>query len=62
MWRNNWGIAPSGSLDEPLYGSTDAQDQRQFVKPTTEEIKQKFLKVEYQTIRRLPRLDICSLR
>lgn len=20
MWRNNWGISPSGKLDEPLYG------------------------------------------
>lgn len=21
MWRNNWGISPSGKLDEPLYGN-----------------------------------------
>ena len=55
MWRNNWGISPSGSLDEPLYGSEDATAQRQFKEPTREEIKAKFLKVEYQTIRRLPK-------
>jgi hypothetical protein len=55
MWRNNWGIAPSGQLDEPLYGSTAAQAHRKFSTPSREEIKAKFLKVEYQTIRRLPR-------
>jgi hypothetical protein len=55
-WRNNWGIAPSGSLDEPLYGSTDAHENRTFEKTiTVEDIKAKFLKVEYQTIRRLPK-------
>jgi hypothetical protein len=55
MWRNNWGIAPSGRLDEPLYGSTAAHNHRKFSTPTRDEIKSKFLKVEYQTIRRLPR-------
>jgi hypothetical protein len=55
LWRNNWGIAPSGSLDEPLYGSTTAQEERSFADISLEEIKAKFLKVEYQTIRRLPR-------
>jgi len=54
-WRNNWGISPSGSLDEPLYGSAHAQAQRQIQEPTREDIQAKFLKVEYQTIRRLPR-------
>mmetsp|Transcript_1276 Transcript_1276/g.1632 ORF Transcript_1276/g.1632 Transcript_1276/m.1632 type:complete len:413 (-) Transcript_1276:212-1450(-) len=53
MWRNNWGIAPSGLLDE-VYGSAEYMAQRQFKEPTREEIKAKFLKVEYQTIRRLP--------
>jgi hypothetical protein len=56
MWRNNWGIAPTGRLDAPLYGSSEALDSRRMVAtPTVEEIKAMFVKVEYQTIRRLPR-------
>jgi hypothetical protein len=56
MWRNNWGIAPEGStLDEPLYGSSTAHEDRSFANVSVEEVKQKVLKVEYQTIRRLPR-------
>jgi len=55
LWRNNWGIAPSGTLDEPLYGSDDAQEHRTFTQPTIDAMKSKWLKVEYQTIRRLPR-------
>jgi hypothetical protein len=56
MWRNNWGIAPAGSsIDEPLYGSTSAHARRSFTNVSVEEVKQKVLKVEYQTIRRLPR-------
>ncbi|CAE8621260.1 unnamed protein product [Polarella glacialis] len=54
LWRNNWGIAPSGTLDEPLYGSTDAQNQRSFADITVDDVMAKFIKVEYQTIRRLP--------
>lgn len=54
MWRNNWGIDPTGKLHEPLYGSTEAHSKRKFSKPTIDDIKAKFLKVEYQTIRRLP--------
>ena len=55
MWRNNWGIAPEGStLDEPLYGSITAQKHRSFTNLSVEKVKQKVLKVEYQTIRRLP--------
>jgi hypothetical protein len=55
LWRNNWGISPSGALDNPLYGSTGATRRRSMMQvPTIEEIKSKFLKVEYQTIRRLP--------
>jgi dimethylamine monooxygenase subunit A len=58
LWRNNWGLAPSGSLDEPLYGSTEALELRRMVKVTPEDIKAtKFIKVEYQTIRRLPRTN-----
>ena len=57
MWRNNWGISPSGDLDKPLYGSALAQDARAMSSDsvTAETIKSKFLKVEYQTIRRLPK-------
>jgi hypothetical protein len=55
MWRNNWGISASGDLDNPLYGTSDAHSERKFSKPSREEIKAKFLKVEYQTIRRLPK-------
>jgi dimethylamine monooxygenase subunit A len=58
LWRNNWGLAPSGSLDEPLYGSADAHEMRKMVQVTPEDIKTtKFIKVEYQTIRRLPRTN-----
>ncbi len=57
MWRNNWGISPSGDLDKPLYGSALAQDARAMSSDsvTAETIKSRFLKVEYQTIRRLPK-------
>lgn len=55
VWRNNWGIAPTGDLEEPLYGSTAQQDMRSFKQPTRADIESKWLKVEYQTLRRLPR-------
>ena len=58
MWRNNWGISPSGDLDKPLYGSALAQDARSMsadVVTCSTTIQSKFLKVEYQTIRRLPK-------
>jgi dimethylamine monooxygenase subunit A len=57
MWRNKWGISPSAELDKPLYGSSAAQEQRTMSADgvTEETIKAKFLKVEYQTIRRLPK-------
>lgn len=55
LWRNNWAIAPSGRLDEPVYGTEEATASRQLEgKPTVAELEAKFLKVEYQTIRRLP--------
>jgi dimethylamine monooxygenase subunit A len=54
LWRNNWGIAGTGSLDEPLYGSVTAHEERRMATVTLAEVKQKYLKVEYQTIRRLP--------
>ena len=55
MWRNNWAIAPTENLDEPLYGSEAATANRKLPgKPSVEALESKFLKVEYQTIRRLP--------
>lgn len=53
MWRNHWGISPSDRLDEPLYESAAAQDQRAMGEITREMFLAKFLKVEYQSIRRL---------
>lgn len=56
MWRNNWGIAPNGKLDEPLYGSSSAHENRTMTnKPSRDEILSLHLEVEYQTIRRLPK-------
>lgn len=52
MWRNNWGISKTAALDQPLYGSSTAQQERRMNNDT---IHDKFLKVEYQTIRRLPK-------
>jgi dimethylamine monooxygenase subunit A len=55
LWRNNWGIAGTATLDEPLYGSTTAHEERRMKTLTSvDEVKKKYLKVEYQTIRRLP--------
>lgn len=55
LWRNNWGISPSGELDKPLYGSNEAHAHRTVQSPTREQVRSSFLKVEYQTIRRLPK-------
>ena len=57
VWRNNWGISPSYALDKPLYASALAQDELTMSADgvTSETIKSKFLEVEYQTIRRLPK-------
>jgi hypothetical protein len=55
LWRNNWGISPSGELDKPLYGSNEAHAHRTVQSPTREQVRGTFLKVEYQTIRRLPK-------
>ena len=55
-WRNNWGIGPSGALDEPLYGSISAMKNRVVENVTREDVRTRFfLTVEYQTIMRLPR-------
>jgi hypothetical protein len=54
VWRNNWGIAPTGNLVDAIYGSPDSQENRSFADVTVEDIKSKFIRVEYQTFRRLP--------
>ena len=62
LWRNNWVVTPEsgGLLDTPNYGTADADSTRQLQDekaspPTRDEFERMFLKVEYQTIRRLPR-------
>jgi dimethylamine monooxygenase subunit A len=55
VWRNNWGIGPSGEMDKPLYGSETSLEQRKMTMVTEDMVKAKFLKVEYETIRRLPK-------
>ncbi|CAB9501718.1 Protein of unknown function (DUF3445) [Seminavis robusta] len=58
MWRNNWGLAPSGELDKPLFGETDHANKEgpsfDASTMTSADVQGIFLKVEYQTIRRLP--------
>lgn len=57
MWRTNWSIAPHGDLEKPEYGSHQSETMRTMSSDgvTLESIRSKFLKVEYQTIRRLPK-------
>lgn len=65
LWRNNWVVTPEsgGQLDAPNYGTDEADATRQLQEngqahptaPTIEDLQRMFLKVEYQTIRRLPR-------
>ena len=70
LWRNNWNLSPDGNLDDPSFGFLDNNtpkedtthnglgmdvDMDMDVDITVEEVKTKFLDVEYQTIRRLPR-------
>ena len=57
VWRNNWGIAPTGNLIDAIYGAPSSQKNRSFADVTVEDIKAKFLRVEYQTFRRLPRTN-----
>lgn len=47
VWRVNWGLAPSGALDDPLYGFGGGVGR-------TVPMAERFLKTEYQTLRRLP--------
>lgn len=68
LWRNNWVVTPEsgGQIDNPNYGTEAADATRKLQdptqsdgtntsRPTAEELQRMFLKVEYQTIRRLPR-------
>jgi len=56
LWRNNWGLSPKGTLDEPLSSSEETLRALQMPQKVSEEdVKAMFLRVEYQTIRRLPR-------
>ena len=55
VWRNNWGIGPSGEMDKPLYGTVSSMEQRKMTDITQDDVKSMFLKVEYETIRRLPK-------
>ncbi|KAG1654887.1 hypothetical protein FOA52_006531 [Chlamydomonas sp. UWO 241] len=50
LWRNNWGLADSGAMDSPLYGSPAAASARAHTLCPHE----RWLRTEYQTLRRLP--------
>ena len=52
VWRNNWGIGPDGEMDKPIYGSTSTLDHRTMTNVTVDDIKRKYLKVEYETLSR----------
>ena len=52
LWRNNWIICPSGRLDEPSDSLTHYQELSDLQK--TPSARDRYVKVEYQTIRRLP--------
>lgn len=55
LWRNNWSLVPSDRIDEPSDNSTHGSELQAFLSDQTGGIRERFLKVEYQTIRRLPR-------
>jgi hypothetical protein len=50
LWRNNWGIFDSGDL-EPSYGTAELLNKAHQYMPAEE----RWLKVEYETLRRLPK-------
>ena len=50
VWRNNWLVVESGLIDQPSFGTPEALEARKKLMPPQE----RFLKVEYQTLRRLP--------
>ena len=53
LWRNNWTFVPSGRLDEPSDSFTHEHELQAMEQ--TKDVRDRYLKVEYQTIRRLPR-------
>jgi hypothetical protein len=55
VWRNNWGIAPTGNLIDAIYGAPSSLKNRSFADVTKEDIQAKYVRVEYETFRRLPR-------
>lgn len=58
LWRNNWTIVPKGDLDMPSDSVTHNEEHEQFQednRPAAAAVRDRFVKVEYQTIRRLPR-------
>ena len=50
VWRNNWLLVESGEIDAPSFGTAEALEARKQPMP----VEQRWLKVEYQTLRRLP--------
>ena len=54
VWRNNWSISSSGVLDKPLDAITGSEASLSG-DMSAEEVATKYLWVEYQTLRRLPR-------
>lgn len=48
--RNNWLLVESGVIDSPSFGTPEALAARKQAMPPA----QRWLKVEYQTLRRLP--------
>jgi hypothetical protein len=39
VWRNDWGIGPSGEMDKPLYGTVSSMEQRKMTNITVADIK-----------------------
>jgi dimethylamine monooxygenase subunit A len=50
VWRNNWALVDNGVLDNPSYGTPEALASISKILPP----ETRWLKVEYQTLRRLP--------
>jgi Protein of unknown function (DUF3445) len=42
VWRNNWGIGPSGDMDKPLYGTEISLQERQISTVNEEVVRQRF--------------------
>ncbi|GAX77952.1 hypothetical protein CEUSTIGMA_g5394.t1 [Chlamydomonas eustigma] len=52
LWRNNWDLVSDGQIDLPTYEVPLGSSQQ--VPPTPVPASERWLKVEYQTFRRLP--------